>query len=143
MIAGRMAACATGLGWAEYVLSGEAVPADTRANVKSRPPFSLRRTVVLHLLLVVSLLVAQSAAFAHVSAHLKAPTDSSGVSGKSSPLCSECLESAPLLGAAGAPHVPSIVPLAATVVPIPILVCTPSEHRSHYAFRSRAPPRSL
>ena len=106
----------------------------------SRLPFSPRRTLVLHLLLVVSLLLAQAAAYAHVSAHLKAPPDSSGVAGKATPFCSECLEAAPLLGAAGTPHVVSVVQVAAAVVPVATLICTPVEQRSHYAFRSRAPP---
>jgi hypothetical protein len=110
--------------------------------VKSRLQFSPRRTLVLHLLLVVSLLLAQGAAYAHVSAHLKSPTDTSGVAGKATQLCSQCLEGAPLLGAAGTPHVPSIVQRAAAVVPVPELLCTPGQYRSHYAFRSRAPPFS-
>jgi hypothetical protein len=94
-------------------------------------------------LLVVSLLFAQSAAYAHVSAHLKTPTDASGVAGKSTQFCSECLEAAPLLGGAGTPHVPTVVQVAAVATPIPTLVCAAPEHRSHYAFRSRAPPLSL
>ena len=125
------------------VLSGRAVPADTRRKVKSRLPFSPRRTLVLHLLLVVSMLLAQGAAYAHLSAHLKGAGDTSGIAGKTSQLCSECLESAPLLGAAGVPHVASILPVAATPVPIPILACAPVEYRSHPAFRSRAPPHFL
>jgi hypothetical protein len=112
--------------------------------VKSRLPLSPRRTLVLHLLLVLSLLLAQSAAYAHVSGHFKASaSDTSGVAGKAPQFCGECLEGAPLLGAAGAPHVPTIVQVPAAVAPIPALVCTPFEHRSHYAFRSRAPPLSL
>jgi hypothetical protein len=112
--------------------------------VKSRRPFSPHRTLVLHLLLVISLLLAQSAAYAHVSGHLKAPTDTSGLaSGKASQLCGECLQGAPLLGAAGTPHVPSIVHVAAGFVPTAALICTPLAHRTHYAFRSRAPPQSL
>jgi hypothetical protein len=97
----------------------------------------------LHLLLVVSLFLAQGAAYAHVIAHLKAPADVTGLDGKATQLCSECLEAGPLLGGAGAPHVPSIVQVAAAVVPIPVLARAPLESRSHYAFRSRAPPRSL
>lgn len=108
--------------------------------MKSRLPLSPHRTLVLHLLLVVSLLLAQSAAYAHVSAHFKADSDTSGIAGKSTQFCGECLEGAALLGAAGAPHVPAIVQVPAAIAPIPALVCTPVEHRSHYAFRSRAPP---
>lgn len=111
--------------------------------MKSRLQFPPRRTLVLHLLLVVSLLLAQSAAFAHVSGHIKGTPDTSGVAGKATQLCSECLEGAPLLGAAGAPHVPSIVQVAAAVTPTQTFVCTPPERRFHYAFRSRAPPPSL
>jgi hypothetical protein len=124
-------------------LSGEARRADTRRKVKSRLQFSPRRTLVLHLLLVISLLLAQGAAYAHVSAHLKSPVETSGIDGKATQLCGECLEGAPLLGAAGAPHVPSVVQVAAAVVPIPALACGPAEYRSPYAFQSRAPPRSL
>jgi len=111
--------------------------------VKSRLQFPPRRTLVLHLLLVVSLLLAQSVAFAHVSVHLKGAPDTSGVAGKATQLCSECLEGVPLLGAAGAPHVPSIVQVAAAVTPATTFVCTQPELRFHYAFRSRAPPQSL
>ena len=112
--------------------------------MKPRLQFPPRRTLVLHLLLVLSLLLAQGTAYAHVSAHLKSPADTSGIDGKASTqLCSECLEGAPLLGAAGAPYVPSVVQMAAGVVPIPALACGPVEYRSPYAFRSRAPPRAL
>ncbi|MEJ0038214.1 MAG: hypothetical protein WDO68_19395 [Gammaproteobacteria bacterium] len=78
-----------------------------------------------------------------MSAHLKAPTDTSGVAGKATQLCGECLEGAPLLGAAGAPHVASIIRVDSPVVSIPIRARAPVEYRSHYAFRSRAPPSSL
>lgn len=127
----------------QYGLSGGVVPADTRRKVKFRLHFSPRRTLVLHLLLVVSLLLAQGSAYAHVSVHLKGSNDTSGLVGKATQLCSECLEGAPLLGGAGAPHVASVLPVAVAAVPIPILVCAPLEPRSHYAFRSRAPPPSL
>lgn len=90
-----------------------------------------------------SLLLAQGAAYAHVSAHLKSPADSSGIDGKTTQLCSECLEGAPLLGAAGTPYVPSVVHVAAAIVPTPALACGPVEYRSPYAFRSRAPPHAL
>lgn len=96
----------------------------------------------MHLLLVVSLLLAQGAAYAHISAHLKSPAETSGVAGKTTQLCSECLEAAPLLGGASALHVPAVVRVAAVAVPIPALACTPLEYRFPYAFRSRAPPRS-
>jgi hypothetical protein len=109
----------------------------------SRLRFSPRRTLVLHLLLVVSLLLAQSAAFAHASAHLKGPADTSGIAGKAPQLCGECLEGAALLGAAGTPYVPSIMQVAAVAVRIATLVCTPVEQRSYHAFRSRAPPDAL
>lgn len=108
--------------------------------MKSGLPFPQRRSLVLHLLLVVSLLFAQGAAYAHVSAHLKTSTDNTGLAGKANQLCSECLEGAPLLGAAGAPHVPTIVQVAPVAERIATLVCAPVEHRFHYAFRSRAPP---
>jgi len=111
--------------------------------VKSRLPFSPRRTLVLHLLLVVSLLLSQGVAFAHVSAHLKGAPDTSGIAGKTTQFCSECLEAAPLLGAAGAPHVASVLPVKATAVPIPIRECAPPESRFRPAFRSRAPPFAL
>jgi len=111
--------------------------------VKSRLSFSPRRTLVLHLLLVVSLLLAQGAAYAHVVAHAKGPADVTGLDGKATQLCSECLEGAPLLGGAGAPHVPSVVRVAAAVVPIAVLACAPLETRAVYAFRSRAPPLFL
>jgi hypothetical protein len=121
------------------------IQADTGRNVMSRLRFSPRRTLVLHLLLVVSLLIAQSAAFAHVSTHLnlKGSPDASGIAGKAPQLCGECLEGAALLGAAGAPYVPSIVQVAAVAVRVATLVCTPVEQRSHHPFRSRAPPRPL
>jgi hypothetical protein len=111
--------------------------------VTSRLPFSPRRTLVFHLLLVVSLLLAQGAAYAHVTAHLKSPIETTSLAGKATQLCSECLEGAPLLGGAGAPHVASILPVAATAVPIAVRVSAPLAFRFHPAFRSRAPPCSL
>jgi hypothetical protein len=109
----------------------------------SRFHFSPRRTLVLHLLLVVSLLLAQGAAYAHVSAHIKSAPDTSGIAGKAAQFCSECLEAAPLLGGAGAPHVASVLPVAAAAVAIPVRECAAPEFRFHPAFRSRAPPSSL
>jgi hypothetical protein len=119
------------------------IRADTRRKVTSRLPFFPRRRLVFHLLLVVSLLLAQGVAYAHLSAHLKSPTDTTGLAGKATQLCSECLEGAPLLGGAGAPHVASILPVAATAVPIAVRSCAPLASRFHPGFRSRAPPCSL
>jgi hypothetical protein len=107
----------------------------------SHSRYSPRRTLFLHVLLVVSLLLAQSAAFAHASSHQGGAADTSGIAGKAPQLCGECLAGAALLGGAGTPFVPSIAPAPAIAVRIATFVCTPVEQRTPPAFRSRAPPR--
>jgi hypothetical protein len=106
-----------------------------------RSRFSPRRTLFLHVLLVVSLLLAQSAAFAHACAHHSGSADAAAINGKAPQLCGECLAGAALLGAAGTPHVPSIAPQPAVATRITTLICTAVGQRFHPAFRSRAPPR--
>jgi hypothetical protein len=108
-----------------------------------RLPTPAGRALIPQLLLALSLLIAQSAAQAHVYSHLKSSAPASDFSGTAQQLCSECLSSAPLLSAASSPDAPRIplyaaVPLAAT--PAAASRITTSRH---YAFRSRAPPQLL
>ena len=101
------------------------------------------RTILVHALLALSLLVAQSLAQAHVYSHLRygAPvTDMGGTAGQ---LCSECLSGATLLGTAGSPEFPqvSLSPAITSCEDRVLLVHV--EISRHYAFRSRAPPAAF
>lgn len=99
-----------------------------------------RRTLGLHLLLALSLLIAQSLAQAHVYSHYKNVTEQSDFTGTAGQLCSQCLSSAPLLGAAGSPDSPRLICVDAVVV---IVATAPAPRFSsayHFGFRSRAPP---
>jgi hypothetical protein len=111
--------------------------------MKKRLLTSDRRALVLQLLLALVLLVAQSAAQAHVYSHLRSDSQRSDFNGATSQLCSECLSSAPLLSAAGAPDSPRIALVAEVAVVIAATVAPRFEPANHYAFRSRAPPELL
>jgi len=103
----------------------------------------LRRSLVAQLLLALALLVAQSAAQAHVYSHLAAGTERSDFNGTVGQLCGECLAGAPLLSAAGSPALPCIV-FAADIAAVVVALAAPCfESSHHYAFRSRAPPELL
>jgi hypothetical protein len=92
-------------------------------------------------LAALALFIAQLGAIAHAYTHQpSAQTSSYGQTQNSHDLCNDCLNFAPLLAAAAAPamlpfslqHSHSAPPAAA---PASLL-----EHRTHLAFRSRAPP---
>lgn len=111
--------------------------------MKKRLLSSDRRALALQLLLALVLLVAQSAAQAHVYSHLGSDSQKSDFNGTAGQLCSECLSSAPLLSAAGAPDSPRIPFLAEVAVVVAATVAPCFEPADHYAFRSRAPPELL
>src|SRR6185369_12426331 len=69
-------------------------------------------------MLALFLLVGQIAAQAHVYSHLDAKAPRSDFTGAASQLCSECLSSAPLLSAAGAPASPFVALIATVATPI-------------------------
>jgi hypothetical protein len=94
-------------------------------------------------LLALFLLIGQIAAQAHVYSHLDAKAPRSDFTGSAGQLCSECLSSAPLLSAAGAPASPFVALVATVATPIAAPVLTRVHVARHYAFRSRAPPELL
>ena len=94
-------------------------------------------------MLALLLLVGQIAAQAHVYSHLDAKAPRSDFTGSASQLCSECLSSAPLLSAAGAPASPFVALVATRVIPVAMPLYARDEVARHYAFRSRAPPALL
>jgi hypothetical protein len=124
-------------------LSVDAVPADTPRNVKSRFLSPQRRALVFHLLLAVSLLLAQAAAYAHVCSHFKATDPASETSTAASQLCSQCLAGAPLLSAGGVPDFPPVLRAHDSAVQYATIIYARFTGRFHYAFRSRAPPSPL
>lgn len=101
------------------------------------------RTFIVHALLVLSLLVGQSLAQAHVYSHLRSGAPTTDLGSAAGQLCSQCLAGAPLLGAVSSPVAPqvSFSPVIASCddAPTPVLV----EISRHYAFRSRAPPATF
>jgi hypothetical protein len=104
---------------------------------------SQRRPLVAQLLLALALLIAQGMAQAHLYSHFATGTERSDFSGAAGQLCGQCLATAPLLGAAGAPASPCIA-FAADAVAVVVAAIAPSFESSHYyAFRSRAPPELL
>ena len=107
-------------------------------RIRTRP-----RALLAHLLLALALLVAQSAAQAHVYSHFNTSTQKSDFNGAAGQLCSECLSTAPLLGAAGAPDSPRLSFIADIVVAIAAVDAPCVEPAHEYAFRSRAPPELL
>jgi hypothetical protein len=108
-----------------------------RLLTSRRPPLGAQ------LLLALALLVAQGMAQAHLYSHFATGTEKSDFSGAAGQLCSECLSTAPLLGAAGTPPSPCIA-FAAHAVALVVAAIAPSFESSHYyAFRSRAPPELL
>jgi hypothetical protein len=94
-------------------------------------------------LLALFLLIGQIAAQAHVYSHLDARAPRSDFTGAASQLCSECLSSAPLLSAAGAPASPFVALVATRVIPVAVPLYARNDIAHHYAFRSRAPPELL
>jgi len=94
-------------------------------------------------LLALLLLIGQIAAQAHVYSHLDAKAPRSDFTGAASQLCSECLSSAPLLSAAGAPASPFVARVATVATQIAAPLVAHFEIARHYAFRSRAPPELL
>ena len=101
---------------------------------------SPRRALVAQLLLALALLVAQTAAQAHLYSHLANDAAKSDFSGSVGQLCSECLAAAPLLSAAGAPSSPCLYFAAEAVAVSAAAVVSRLEYSHHFAFRSRAPP---
>jgi hypothetical protein len=111
--------------------------------MKKRLPTADRRALLLQLLLALVLLVAQTAAQAHVYSHLRSDTPKSDFSGTASQLCSECLSSAPLLSAAGSPAAARISFVAEVAGVVAAAVAPRFQPSPHFAFRSRAPPELL
>ncbi len=111
--------------------------------LKTRPLIHTRRTPVLHLLLALSLLLAQVGAQAHGYSHLKAGQIRSDSSGSAGQLCNECLAASPLLSAAGSPSAPEIFFSAAITTPLAPVALAALQTYRYYAFRSRAPPDLL
>ncbi|HEU4625514.1 MAG TPA: hypothetical protein VFS52_12155 [Steroidobacteraceae bacterium] len=104
---------------------------------------SPRRSVLAQLVLALALLIAQTAAQAHVYSHLAAGTAQSDFNGTVGQLCGECLAGTPLLSATGTPAAPCIA-FVADAVAVVVTAITPFfEPAHHYAFRSRAPPELL
>jgi hypothetical protein len=101
------------------------------------------RTILVHALLALSLLVAQSLAQAHVYSHLRSGAPVTDLGGTAGQLCSECLSGATLLGTAGSPEFPQVssIPAIASCEDRVLLVHV--EIARHYAFRSRAPPTTF
>jgi hypothetical protein len=101
------------------------------------------RTLIVHALLALSLLVAQGMAQAHVYSHLRSGAPVTDLGGAAGQLCSECLSGAPLLCAAGSPTAlhAAVSPAIASRDDRVILVRVETSH--HYAFRSRAPPTTF
>src|SRR5262245_18229186 len=101
------------------------------------------RTLVVHALLALSLLLAQTLAQAHVYSHLRSGAPTTDFGSAAGQLCSQCLAGAPLLSAATSP-----VALQAAFSPV-ITSCDEAtipvrvEISRHYAFRSRAPPATF
>jgi hypothetical protein len=98
------------------------------------------RKLAVHLILALSLLVAQAAAQAHVYSHLQAGSARSDTSGVPVQLCTDCLSGASLLGGASAPDAPPVLFAAAISTPVAAPPVSFVEFSRHYAFRSRAPP---
>ena len=104
---------------------------------------SHRRALLAQLLLALALLIAQTAAQAHVYSHLATGTERSDFNGTVGQLCGQCLAGAPLLSAAGSPATPCIS-FAADAVAVVVAAVAPSfQPAPYYAFRSRAPPELL
>jgi hypothetical protein len=101
------------------------------------------RTILVHTLLALSLLVAQGLAQAHVYSHLRSDAPARDLGGTAGQLCSECLSSAPLLGAAGSPTAPQVSVSPAVASCEDRVVLAHVEVSRHYAFRSRAPPATF
>ena len=101
------------------------------------------RALLAQLVLALALLVAQSAAQAHVYSHFNTSTQKSDFNGAAGQLCSECLSTASLLGAAGVPDSPRISFIADIAVAIAAVDAPCVEPAHEYAFRSRAPPELL
>jgi hypothetical protein len=100
--------------------------------------------------LMLALLIAQSLVLSHVYSHLngglaeashpKARSGSSDFSATAGQMCSECLSSAALLGAASAPDAPRFVAFAAASERVAHAAAGHFQVFRYYAFRSRAPP---
>jgi hypothetical protein len=101
------------------------------------------RTILVHALLALSLLVAQSLAQAHVYSHLRNGTPTTDLGGAAGQLCSECLSGATLLGTAGSPDVPRVSLSPAVVTCEDRVLLVHVEISRHYAFRARAPPATF
>lgn len=101
------------------------------------------RTFIVHALLALSLLLAQSLAQAHVYSHLRSGAPTTDLGSAAGKLCSQCLDGAPLLGAVSSPVAPQVsfspVVTVCDDAAAPVFV----EISRHYAFRSRAPPVSF
>src|SRR5262245_49769402 len=102
-----------------------------------------QRKLAVRLFLALALLIAQSAAQAHAYSHLRPGADPSGLAGTSSQLCGECQTSAPLLATATGGEVSFTFLRPQTDTPLQACATSHPQKNPHYAFRSRAPPRSF
>ncbi len=115
-----------------------------------KTPARLRPPPVVAVALMLALLIAQSLALSHVYSHVTGGlpialhlTPSSGSSDfgvAAGQLCSECLSSAALLGAASGPDAPRFVSFRATGERVAHSAAAHFQSSRYYAFRSRAPP---
>jgi hypothetical protein len=111
--------------------------------VEARHLTRAHRKLAVHLLLALSLLVAQVAAQAHVYSHLQAGSARSDTTGVPAQLCNDCLSGASLLAGASGPDAPLVLFAAAITTPVAAPPVFFVELSRHYAFRSRAPPELL
>jgi hypothetical protein len=100
------------------------------------------RKFVTHAVLAAALLIAQLAAQAHALSHSRWAGDADSIPTQSQ-LCQDCLAGTPLLAAASAPDAGLLLPPIQTQVADTASRASLVEHRTHHAFRSRAPPLSL
>jgi len=110
----------------------------------------LRPSPLVAVALMLALLIAQGLAVSHVYSHLnggpaagvhvKVGSSHSDFGATAGQMCSECLSSAALLGAASGPDAPRFVSFAATSERVAHASATHFQGFRYYAFRSRAPP---
>jgi hypothetical protein len=93
-------------------------------------------------LAVVALFIAQFGAIAHAYTHEPAAAKASGYrqTSHTQEFCGDCLNFAPLLSAAGTPTALPFSLQFGQSPPPPAPPASFLDHRTHLAFRSRAPP---
>jgi hypothetical protein len=93
-------------------------------------------------LVALALFIAQMGAIAHAYTHAPSTAKTSAFQkiANSHEFCSDCLNFAPLLAAAGTPTVPPVSLQFTQSAPPPATPASLLYHRTYLAFRSRAPP---